>query len=522
LGGAPALSGTLDVPVRSTGRTVLRAAREGWLLGAAGFLIAAGAAVLLWSFGQWAPDPGDLVRFAAVVIAVAVGGLTVARERAMVGMVESLRAERARVVELEHRLEQAVGVDAAVRALSASIELDQVAGAVLDEALRLLSAGDGALLLVGDEGRLLVGASHRQELAADPEARTVEPGQGASGWVAAHRESLLITRPARGEDFAGMAPGPLESAVAVPLLVGDQLVGVLSVGTDERGRRFDPGDLFLLELLADHAALACANACHLADQRASLVALSEADRRRSDQIAMITHDLKTPLTSLIGYLNLLRKRGERGSSVDRSTFYKQMDRAARRMLEMVEDLLVSSRLEHHGQGLAREPLDLPAIVEEIRALFAGRAPDRRIEVTADPVLAPVYGDRSAVAHVLQNLVDNALKYSPAGSAVKVDVEDQPAQVLLTVTDEGGGIPAGERTGIFERFHRAAPGGPRGSVGLGLHVVKSLVAAHGGRVWCESEAGLGSRFYVTLPRRAASEAGAVGSAAEPQTVTKGTM
>ena len=481
-----------------------QAASDGWLLGAATFLIAAGAVVLVWAVGQRPPDAGALLKLTVLAIAAALAGLTIARERTMTAMAASLRAERSRVVDLEHRLEQAVGMQSAVRALNASIEVDQLAQAVLEEAMRLLDAGDGAVALTDDDGRLLLAATGRAELPAEADARVVEPGQGPTGQVAASRQSLLLAEPAPGERFAGMAAAALASAVAVPLVAGDELLGVVAVGTGERGRRFDAGDQFQLELLADHAALAVANARHLADQRASLVALSETDRRRADHVAMITHDLKTPLTSLIGYLNLLKKRGERGSAADRSTFYKHMDGQARRMLEMVEDLLVSSRLEYRGQVLEREQLDLPAIVEEIRAQFAGRAPERRIEVDAGPVGDPVYGDRSAVAHVLQNLVDNAVKYSPPSSAVRVTVADQEGQVLLTVTDEGDGIADDERSGIFERFHRAAPGGPRGSVGLGLHVVKSLVTAHGGRVWCESEPGSGSSFYVTLPRRAAPE------------------
>jgi K+-sensing histidine kinase KdpD len=141
--------------------------------------------------------------------------------------------------------------------------------------------------------------------------------------------------------------------VSVPLTVGDTLVGVLSVGIADPARAFDSGDEHLLVLLAGHAAIAVTGARRLADQRASLVALSEADRRRSDMVAMITHDLKTPLTSLIGYVHLLRKRGEKVTAAERGGFYSHMDRQARRMLEMVEDLLVSSRVEQGASTLKR-------------------------------------------------------------------------------------------------------------------------------------------------------------------------
>jgi K+-sensing histidine kinase KdpD len=502
------MPGAVDAPVRQ--RAVLRR-RTAWAwpaVGAGLVVIGAGvvvAALLGARVGTASGLPGPFEEIVMVAAAL-VAGLMLGRERALRRTEHVLHAERGYLVELEHQLHAARAVDAAVRAINSSGELDQVRAGVLAEAVRLLEADDGSLLVVEDD-RLVVAATAGRPGEVFGTDQGLDPDQTTAGWVAARRRPLLLGEPTHGKEFPGMRPEPLSSVVSVPLTVGDTLVGVLSVGIADPARAFDSGDEHLLVLLAGHAAIAVTGARRLADQRASLVALSEADRRRSDMVAMITHDLKTPLTSLIGYVHLLRKRGEKVTAAERGGFYSHMDRQARRMLEMVEDLLVSSRVEQGASSLKREPLDLGGIVEEIRGLFAGRAPERRIEVRSTPLMEPVYGDRSAVAHVLQNLVDNALKYSPAGSPVRILVEDQACQVVLVVADEGDGIPPGETTGIFERFNRGAGHGPRGSVGLGLHVVKTLVTAHGGRVWCESEPGAGARFIFTLPRRSGAEVAA---------------
>lgn len=388
-----------------------------------------------------------------------------------------------------------VGAELSRAATAIHAETDDVAARTLAEAVRWLSADAGSVLLAAGDGKLTVAAGGGTVDSPDPPEGLLP--------AAERREPQLIREHAHGQAFPGMEPVPLSAAISVPMLAGETLVGVLNLGVTAPGRTFTASDLHRAALLADHAAVACVNHKRLADQHRSLTALREADRRRSDILAMITHDLKTPLTALIGYVHLLQKRGERATAQERADFYGHMDRQSRRMLDMVEDLLQASRLEQGVQNLKREPLDLVAILEEIRTLFLGRAPERHLVIQAAPV-QDVYGDRNAIAHVLQNLVDNALKYSPPGSTVWITTDDRPGEVLLSIRDQGKGVPPEERDAIFDRFRRAQDSGPRGSVGLGLHIVRGLVSAHGGRVWCDdSEAGAGATFYFTLPRRSSS-------------------
>jgi signal transduction histidine kinase len=460
-----------------------------------------------------AADPGSLPRLPALpalrwlllAVALAFSLYVLEKERELARVTRALLREHGRTTELAGRLRDLAELTAAARVVNSAIELETVLGNVLAAALRLLRADDATVLLAddGDPASLRVAASARADVSG-------APASGPAAWAATRREPLLLGDD-RAAELPGLAGDPApHAALCAPLAAGDQLVGVLAVASSDPRRAFDDRDLQELVLFAEHAASAIANARQFTAQCRSLEELSEAERRRADLMAMVTHDLKTPLTSVLGYVRLLVKRGDQATPAQRSEYYGHMDRQAQRMLEMVEDLLQSSRIEQGAHTLKREPLDLAELARQVRDDFHGKAPDRRVEISGAQ-LDEVYGDRGAVEHVLQNLVDNALKYSPPEGAIFVTIEDLSSEVMVGVRDEGSGVPEAELQTVFERFRRARDGGGRGSVGLGLYIVKSLVTAHGGRVWCESPPGAGARFCFTLPRRAPRAAGAAAAA-----------
>lgn len=225
--------------------------------------------------------------------------------------------------------------------------------------------------------------------------------------------------------------------------------------------------------------------------------LAELDRMRGDAVASVTHELKTPLTSLLGYAMILRKRAADLSDKQRDDYVAVMQEQAERILRLIEELLQSSRLERGMGQLRRAPLDLPAVAERVaKELSATRGREILVQVPAHDL--GLYGDEAAMEHVVTNLVDNALKYS--SGTVRVGLFEGDGEVLLTVADEGEGIEAQDLPHIFERFQQASNARGRASVGLGLYIVRNLVSAHGGRVWAESERGKGTTFTVALPRR----------------------
>jgi two-component system sensor histidine kinase KdpD len=165
---------------------------------------------------------------------------------------------------------------------------------------------------------------------------------------------------------------------------------------------------------------------------------------------------------------------------------------------------MATSIEEGARVLSREPMDLRAIIGEEVAAFAGVLGDRVIDMRIPAELPTVYGDRSAIEHILANLLDNAVKYSPDGTAIEVMARPEPDEIRVSVGNDGKGIPEEELPRIFDRYKRGDGAAREGSVGLGLFIVRSLTLGHGGRVWAENRDGGGTRITFTLPLRRESE------------------
>lgn len=224
------------------------------------------------------------------------------------------------------------------------------------------------------------------------------------------------------------------------------------------------------------------------------------ERRALEQLqreflAMVTHDLKTPLTSIKGMAQLMQRHG-----AYREQSLTNIVAQAERLERLVNDLLDVSRLETGRLELQCAAVDLVAVVRETAEAARALSPAHQILVEApDRPLVGVY-DRDRLGQILQNLLSNAVRYSPAGSAIRISVTDLGAAAQITVSDQGVGIPPEALARLFDRFYRvetASASQPQG-LGLGLYITRGLVEAHGGRVWAESTAGQGSTFYVILP------------------------
>jgi PAS domain S-box-containing protein len=240
-------------------------------------------------------------------------------------------------------------------------------------------------------------------------------------------------------------------------------------------------------------------------QRAAAEALREADTVRTEVMSTVSHELRTPLTSITGYVELLVD-GHAGPLVpEQREMLEVIDRNSRRLQELVDDLLLLSRLDEGAshEDATWEVIDLREIVqrsvETVRPLVSGRVQRLTLKVGDHPVL--VRGDVNQLDRALTNLLTNACKYTFPGGQITVGL-DAPdhGSARLWVADNGVGIPALELTRLFTRFFRASSGRATGASGsgLGLAIVKSLVELHGGRVSVTSEQGIGSTFVLTLP------------------------
>jgi two-component system phosphate regulon sensor histidine kinase PhoR len=231
-------------------------------------------------------------------------------------------------------------------------------------------------------------------------------------------------------------------------------------------------------------------------------ALRRLEAVRRDFVANVSHELKTPLTSIAGYAETLAAEGAPGGEAQR--FARTILKNAGRMQRLVDDLLDLSRIESGRWQPAPEPVDVAALAREAWAAFAERAVERRVTFSVDAAgMGAIDADPHALRQIFTNLFDNALRHTPAGGRITVTARAAPGGAAVAVTDTGSGIAAEHLPRIFERFYRADPGRSReeGGTGLGLAIVKHLVEAHGGRVEAQSTVGKGTTIAMFFPKGA---------------------
>ena len=225
---------------------------------------------------------------------------------------------------------------------------------------------------------------------------------------------------------------------------------------------------------------------------------AEAERMRREFTANVSHELKTPLQSIIGSAELLETGLAKPE--DRPRFLSRIHQEAERLVALINDIIRLSQLDEGGQ-LSAEPVDLQDLsLETVRSLTE-LAAGRNVTLTAVGTTAPMTGVRRLLAETVYNLCENAVKYNVPGGSVTVVTGETAQDVTLTVRDTGIGIPAAEQSRIFERFYRVDKSHSRaiGGTGLGLSIVKHAVAYHHGAIHLESEPGKGTVITVTLPK-----------------------
>ena len=228
--------------------------------------------------------------------------------------------------------------------------------------------------------------------------------------------------------------------------------------------------------------------------------LRELDRLRTELLANISHELRTPLASIKGYATMLLDYDQRLKRDEKREFLETIDKNTDRLVELIEQLLDMSRLNTGILAIDKAPTTINKLCREVIAEAQVRSPDHRVSLELPGRLPRVNIDARRIQQVLENLIGNAIKYSEAGTEITVTARRVERELLVSVTDQGVGIPEKDLPRVFERkFHaepRQIPG--VGGVGLGLSICKGIVEAHGGRIWIESEEGKGTKCFFTLP------------------------
>ncbi len=340
---------------------------------------------------------------------------------------------------------------------------------------------------------------NRQVAILLPEGETLVPYAMDSGFGFNEDERAVATWTFQHGQPAGRGTDTLPGADAryLPFKTAHGVVGVLGVKAVIGGDQLTPEQRRLMEAFASQTALAIERA-QLAQQAQQAQLLQEAEKLQTALLNSISHDLRTPLASITGVLSSLR---DDGAFLDEATRVDMVEMAweeARRMNRLVGNLLDMTRLEAGALKVKREPADLQDLIGVALAQLADRLRDRPVQVDIPPELPWVPLDFVLIVQVLVNLLDNALKYSPAGTPIEVRVRLKDSQVEMDVIDRGRGIPPSDLDRVFDKFYRVqSPEGVSGT-GLGLSIAKGIVEAHGGHIWAENRAEGGLVVTLALP------------------------
>ncbi len=410
------------------------------------------------------------------------------------------RAEEAEQLrdELDRRSDMLDRANRCAQALGSSLELEEAFGAFIRE-LRGLVPFDRTAIMLLEEGRVRVmataGLKHDEVLrpgeALPPGALVDEVLQ--TGETVYRRDMNDHRYP---EEVTLTAIG-LRSRVAAPLLLGTTPIGMVSI-LRRRAEAFDEDELELAGLLGRLLASSVQNMRAYESERATVAELRRLSALRADFVSLVSHELRSPMAAVIGAARTLEERWHELNAEQRGAFLALIADETNRLATLIGDVLDTSRIEAGTFSYRFTEVDVAELVQATVAGFSLHQDEVSVTAHADRDVPTVRGDRERLRQVLRNLLENAVKYSPAGEAVDVRARAEDGRVLVTVEDSGPGIPAEQHGLIFERFGRANVGLGKPGTGLGLFIARSIAEAHGGTLSVFSAPGEGATFTLELP------------------------
>jgi len=431
---------------------------------------------------------------------------TVARQLAFA--IENARLHQ----ETEWRLAEVSALYDLARQISTSLDVQEVLDAIvwsLKQAVRCRACSIALLDPVDEVLEIRAAAGIDDRWKRDFQLKL---GEGIAGQVALEGQPLYVSDTLELDDFI-FFDRSVRSLLTVPLSMQQRVIGTLSVDSDQP-HAFSEGDERLLTIAAAQAAVAIEKARLYAnlEQRAKHLAqayaeLKEADRLKDEVVQNVSHELRTPLTFVKGYVQLLLEGNGGPLAEEQKEYLSIVAEKTDIITGLVSDIMFLQQADRMPSN--KTPVSLTKLAW--RALRGCAATAEKAELTLVENLpediSPVTGSEGRLLQVFDNLLGNAIKFSPAGGTITVTVEDAGAMVRASVSDQGIGIPKDQQERIFERFYQVNGSARRrfSGTGLGLAIVKRIVETHGGEVWVESEQGQGSTFHFTIPKYQGTDA-----------------
>jgi signal transduction histidine kinase/DNA-binding response OmpR family regulator len=415
--------------------------------------------------------------------------------------------------EIEQRAAELATIDNISRALASELDLDALIQLVGEQVRKVFGAQIAYLALLDRP----TGTIHFRYGYGDSFA-PLPLGTGMTSRILQTGEPLLIN-----EDIDGRSAqlnitrsgAAAKSYLGVPIPVGSEVIGVLSVQSTEQEGRFSDADLRLLTTIAANVGVAIHNARLFEEARQARASAEEADAAKSAFLSTVSHELRTPLTSVLGFAKIIRKRLEErvfpllttDDRKVRQTIQQVGDNLdvvvseGERLTKLIDDVLDLAKIEAGKLEWHMETVEVADIVDRASSATSSLFAQKGLAFVRDvaPGLPPVLGDADRLLQVLINLISNAVKFTDAGSVTcRARLEEDG--IAVSVIDTGMGIATADQPKVFEKFKQVGDtltDKPKGT-GLGLPICREIVEHHGGRIWVESEPGEGSRFSFVLP------------------------
>jgi len=413
------------------------------------------------------------------------------------------RAEEAEALrdELGRRADLLDAANRCARALSSSLDVDEAFGAFIRE-LRGLVPFERTAIVLAEEGRarVLATAGAQADEVMPPGTRLdLENNvltEVVGGAQTVYRRDM--TTPEYAEETRLVEIG-VRSRVVAPLVVGTRAVGLISVGRAEPNA-FASHEVELVTLLGRLVGSAVQNMRAYESERRTVEELRRLSALRADFVSLVSHELRSPMAAVIGAARTLQQRWRELQPGQREAFLALIADETSRLAGLIGDVLDTSRIDAGTFTYRFGTVDLPTLVRD--AVTAATVGQDEVPVVAhlESAVPAIHGDAERLRQVLGNLIDNAVKYSPAGEPVDVRLAAEDGSVRVSVQDRGPGISTDDQTLIFEKFGRVASGASKPGTGLGLYIARSITEAHGGSLTVASAPGRGATFTLTLPAR----------------------
>jgi signal transduction histidine kinase len=407
-------------------------------------------------------------------------------------------------MEEDQRIEKLERLLEISRNLSATRELEPLLQSIIEDGAELTGSQASSILLYVEENEQLKFAAAPINQLETLKALTVPIEKSIAGRVFKDAQPMIVKDTHSDDRVYRKADQELNfvtrNILAVPLIFRGETIGVLEAINKIGDLEYTQEDLKTLETLASHAAIAIQNARMLAGIQRAYDELEELDRLKTDFIAIASHELRTPLGVVLGHATFLE-------AILTEENYKQQLKAiiknASRLKDLIADLSSIDNFQTGKASVRRKPVSIPELVGKIVAGYQDDAKNQGksldIKLPEGDLVIQAEPDKISIA--LHNLLNNALAFTPEGGHITVQVEEHTEHVVVSVIDDGIGIPENAIKRVFDRFYQVEGHLTRrhAGMGLGLSVTKAMIELHGGEIWVESKENQGSNFTFTLPK-----------------------